>query len=158
MQKGISAVVATILMVMIVIALAGTAYFFMSGMLTSKTTTAFEILYFQNPIIVLRNIGTENITQMNVFLDSEEIATSMLPISPGAIGYINISSLIPKGPHNLLIRSSSMSQRIPISIEESITDRNICQTAHSWGLCDGLDLTYGEGYRQNCCTEYGLCC
>ncbi len=35
---------------------------------------------------------------------------------------------------------------------------NICQNAQSGGLCDGLDVAYGEGYKAACCSEHSLCC
>ena len=38
------------------------------------------------------------------------------------------------------------------------SDSNICQNAQNGGLCDGLDITYGEGYRTLCCSEHSLCC
>lgn len=40
----------------------------------------------------------------------------------------------------------------------SISSQNICQDAETDGLCDGLDIVYGIGYRQACCGEFGLCC
>ena len=35
---------------------------------------------------------------------------------------------------------------------------SVCQTADDDGLCDGLDLVFGEGYRAACCSEFSLCC
>jgi hypothetical protein len=34
----------------------------------------------------------------------------------------------------------------------------VCQNAHQNLLCEGLDLNYGQGYREICCSEYNLCC
>jgi flagellin-like protein len=42
-MKGVSAVIATILMLMITIAMAGVAYMYISGIFTSKTGTIVEI-------------------------------------------------------------------------------------------------------------------
>ena len=42
--------------------------------------------------------------------------------------------------------------------EQPATDSTICQNAQNNGLCDGLDLTYGEGYKELCCSEHNLCC
>jgi len=39
-----------------------------------------------------------------------------------------------------------------------ISDITICQNAQNDNLCNGLDLTYGRGYRTACCTEHSLCC
>jgi hypothetical protein len=33
----------------------------------------------------------------------------------------------------------------------------ICQNAQDAGLCNGLDIVYGAGYKANCFTSYGLC-
>lgn len=41
---------------------------------------------------------------------------------------------------------------IPISAESA------CQNAETNGLCDGLDIVYGIGYKAACCSEHGLCC
>ena len=38
------------------------------------------------------------------------------------------------------------------------TDSSICQSAQSLGLCAGLDLIYGSGYRSSCCSEHSFCC
>lgn len=38
------------------------------------------------------------------------------------------------------------------------TDKTICQNAQSNALCSGLDITYGEGYKDACCSENSLCC
>lgn len=38
------------------------------------------------------------------------------------------------------------------------TNQVICQNAQNDNLCNGLDVTYGEGYRTLCCSEHSLCC
>ena len=38
------------------------------------------------------------------------------------------------------------------------TDLTVCTNAQNGYLCDGLDLTYGEGYETACCSERSLCC
>ncbi len=40
----------------------------------------------------------------------------------------------------------------------SFTYAATCQSAQDNGLCSGLDLVYGTGYRSACCSEHGLCC
>ena len=37
-------------------------------------------------------------------------------------------------------------------------DAFICTNAHTSGLCSGLDIVYGVGYQQACCSNYGVCC
>ena len=43
-------------------------------------------------------------------------------------------------------------------VTENVTDQIICQNAQNNNLCNGLDLTYGEGYQTICCSEHNLCC
>tara|TARA_Y100000310_G_C20480362_1_gene714380 strand:+ start:51 stop:695 length:645 start_codon:yes stop_codon:yes gene_type:complete len=33
-----------------------------------------------------------------------------------------------------------------------------CQNAEDNGLCDGLDIVFGVGYKDACCSEFSLCC
>lgn len=38
------------------------------------------------------------------------------------------------------------------------SDQTICQNAQNDNLCNGLDLAYGQGYKDLCCEEHNLCC
>lgn len=40
----------------------------------------------------------------------------------------------------------------------STSSQDTCQNAAANGLCDGLDIVYGLGYKSACCGEFGLCC
>jgi len=40
----------------------------------------------------------------------------------------------------------------------TVSDNNICQNAEDAGLCDGLDILFGDGYKDACCSEQSLCC
>ena len=40
----------------------------------------------------------------------------------------------------------------------STSSQEACQNAETNGLCDGLDIVYGQGYKAVCCSEHGLCC
>jgi len=40
----------------------------------------------------------------------------------------------------------------------TFTSYTICQNAENLGLCDGLDLLYGAGYKCSCCIEHFFCC
>ena len=67
MVKGISTVIATILMLLITIALASFAYTYLSGVLTAQTAKTIELVggiectTGTSHIITVRNIGTTNI-------------------------------------------------------------------------------------------------
>lgn len=71
MRKGVSAIIATILLLMITIALAGTAYVYINRMITAQTDKVIQITSFtcsadgKNLILVLNNIGSRNITITN---------------------------------------------------------------------------------------------
>lgn len=45
-----------------------------------------------------------------------------------------------------------------VSEGSSVSSQSACQNAETNGLCDGLDIVYGTGYKAACCSEYGLCC
>ena len=62
------------------------------------------------------------------------------------------------------VKESSLSHQIMGNIHAKITEItaassfNLCQNADSNGLCDGLDILFGEGYKAACCSEHSLCC
>lgn len=64
-MKGVSAIIATIILLLITIALAGTAYIYLSGMITGRTAKTISILDAScsgsTITIVLSNDGTVNI-------------------------------------------------------------------------------------------------
>lgn len=75
-MKGISAVIATILMLMITIALAGAAYFYISSVFTTQIqgieivdTTCTPGVGAGNVSVTLRNIGTQDITTSSITID-----------------------------------------------------------------------------------------
>ena len=59
---------------------------------------------------------------------------------------------------DLLSHALSGSILARITGESVITSSGICQNAEDEGLCSGLDLVFGQGYRDTCCDEYRLCC
>ena len=48
--------------------------------------------------------------------------------------------------------------RTKIAEGQSVSSQNVCQNAQSNDLCDGLNIVYGIGYKDACCSEYSLCC
>ena len=62
MGKGISTVIATLLMLIITIALVGFSYTFISGTFTGKVSTAFSVIDSYKDTITISNIGTDPIT------------------------------------------------------------------------------------------------
>ena len=41
---------------------------------------------------------------------------------------------------------------------QSPVDNNYCTNAQENDLCDGLDIVFGTGYKEDCCNEFSLCC
>ncbi len=64
-MKGMSAVIATILMLAITIALAGTAYLYISGILTGKISTSFSIIESSQDSVTIMNDGSSPITSFS---------------------------------------------------------------------------------------------
>jgi hypothetical protein len=56
--------------------------------------------------------------------------------------------------------SHKMSGALRAKIVEGATTTSFayCQDMENGGLCEGLDVLFGEGYRAACCSEHGLCC
>ena len=81
-MKGVSAIIATILMLVITIGLAGTAYVYISGMLTGKTAMTISILDYSctqgttNNVItlVISNDGTTDILNgdVKIYVDNQD--------------------------------------------------------------------------------------
>ncbi|MEM7824702.1 MAG: LamG-like jellyroll fold domain-containing protein [Candidatus Aenigmatarchaeota archaeon] len=91
MPKAISTVIASVLMLMIVIALAGTAYLYISGTFTSKTATTFEIIESVNDTVTIRNSGTEAITYFSsLTIDGAPAVYLLLKDDVSLVGYWNL--------------------------------------------------------------------
>jgi flagellin-like protein len=84
-MKGISAVIATILMLLITLTLAGVAYMFISGTFTSQMQ-GIEITYSScsNNVasFLIKNIGTTNITTINCVQTAPANDTCSLTFNP----------------------------------------------------------------------------
>jgi flagellin-like protein len=110
--KGVSAVIATILMLMITIALAGTAYLYITGIFTAKTAVALSIdgtasTCTANAInIVVKNDGTQVATLSSMTLTNP--AGTPLDLTKTKVGggdCLNILSPLP----SVLISAGSFS-------------------------------------------------
>jgi flagellin-like protein len=65
LKKGISAVIATILMLVITIAMAGMAYMYITGVFVGKTAQTIDLIYAtcdgKNVTVILKNTGTTSV-------------------------------------------------------------------------------------------------
>jgi len=74
-MKGISTVIATILMLLITVGMAGLAYMYISGMFTSRTAQTISLSSADCPggdiSILIKNDGTEDITgtDIDIYVD-----------------------------------------------------------------------------------------
>ena len=89
--KAISTVIASILMLMIVIALGGTTYLYVSGTLIGKISTTFEIVDSINDTVIIRNSGTEPLTSITATLNGNTANTAVVPNIPGLVGYWSLN-------------------------------------------------------------------
>jgi len=111
-MRGVSEVIAIILIQMITISLAGLAYMFMSTTMsdvtssagstvdttTSSMMTSFTIESMDSAKIYLRNTGQNVITSLSIYVDDESATfNATMPIAAGAVGTITIYSFIPDG-------------------------------------------------------------
>ncbi len=69
-------------------------------------------------------------------------------------GIVNISyTLEEKLSHNVI-----GTLKAKVEPGSPVSSQSACQNAETNGLCDGLDIVYGIGYKTACCSEHGLCC
>lgn len=95
MKKGISTIIATILLLIITIALTGTAYMFISGMLTSKISKSISIMSgscnASNYItLVISNDGTNTIQENELKILNGSVNIPPCPSTPTCFNKISI--------------------------------------------------------------------
>ncbi len=128
-MKGISTIIASILLLVITIGLAGTAYLFISGMLTGSISKTINILDVscipvsstQGKItIILSNDGTMNISdsELIVMVDgsvkSSDFGFSPDPIMPHSSAVNTSGSSYNSGVHTVVVASPSNSIRTTV--------------------------------------------
>lgn len=74
-MKGISTIIAIIIIVIITISLAGTAYLFMSGVLTGMTSKTISLLDADLYVVIIQNLGTDTISsdEITILVNGEEV-------------------------------------------------------------------------------------
>ncbi len=111
-MRGVSEVIAIILILMITISLAGLAYMFMSTTMsdvtssagstvdttTSSMLTSFIIESMDIAKVYVRNTGQNSLTSLSVYVNDEPAVYNVTtPIAAGAVGTVTIYSFIPDG-------------------------------------------------------------
>ena len=111
MSKGISAVIATVLMLVITISVASLAWMHVSGFLGGRIEQTFSIIHAYHGKVVVRNDGTAPISSMSGIVDgkSVEVLFPDGPIESGSSGTIILQGLpATKQKHHLRLCSQTM--------------------------------------------------
>lgn len=85
--KGVSAIIATLLMLVITISIATVAASFIFGLIGSKTSTVFTVVDSYMANVTIRNDGSKPITQLIVNVDGTPIDYTVVPVMDGLISY-----------------------------------------------------------------------
>lgn len=86
-MKGISSVIASVLMLVIVVALGGTAYLFVSDTFSGSVSSTFELLDSINDTVTIRNSGTGQIASLSATLDGNPVSVAIIPQVPGLVSH-----------------------------------------------------------------------
>ena len=105
MKKGISTVIATVLMLIIVVALAGTAWVFLSGTFVRTVSNVLEVVDVVEGTVILRNVGRNEILleKLKIYVDGIETGfiSNKDSIPPGDSAMVYILNRIPEGVWHL---------------------------------------------------------
>jgi flagellin-like protein len=116
MRKGISTIIATIILVVITIGLISTAYLYFSGLIGGMTEGAISLVdaycvaASDDIIAIVKNEGTADISSLNCIIngaacnaDGNENTDCDLGLSPGDICTYNITDTIPDSINQIRI-------------------------------------------------------
>jgi flagellin-like protein len=126
-MKGISTIIASILLLVITIGLAGTAYIFISSLLTTSISKTINVLDMSctpsgnpnkgNITVILSNDGTVNIkdSELIVMVDgnvkSDKFPFNPDPVTPHSTAVATSSDDYGSGVHTVVVTSPSNSIR-----------------------------------------------
>jgi len=143
-MKGISAVIAIVMILMITIALSAMAYIWFTEMFvevsdagtqefeqTSQTMASdFMIESVKGSTVYIRNIGENNITDLNLFIDEEEVefTSNFDVIEPSDIGKIEINPDNLYGKDEIVITTSGglhKNKKIDVEFDSSFDIQSV---------------------------------
>jgi hypothetical protein len=166
--KGVSAVVVSIILLIITLSLVGLAYMIGSNYFTAITQRLdVEGGYCVNGLVMLnvRNMGSSPISwiQVDQTAPAGDVANDWNNQVPAGTTVLYTDTCTGKGPRycDYIFKpggSGGTKASVYCMQDYSPSDNTICQNAQNGSLCDGLDVLYGEGYKASCCTEHSLCC
>jgi hypothetical protein len=125
MSRGISTIIAAILLLIITIGLASAAYIFITNFLYSQTSKTIQVLSADcnnnNITLVVANHGSETIgnNELKVYINNDDQTsnfTALTPLDPQdtEVHTWDPEGLVPGGSVNILVISPSNSQPITI--------------------------------------------
>jgi hypothetical protein len=86
-SKGISTIIAVILMLLIILGLVSITYFFILGSFSRGTLQSFYIIDMHNDTVFIQNIGTKQITDVTARVDGQEAAIAVVPDIPSLVAH-----------------------------------------------------------------------
>jgi hypothetical protein len=161
-MKGISAVIAVILVLIITIGLGASAWILISGVITGRVATAFSIIDINSDdlVILVRNEGTRTISTMRAVADGTEVPVNFPggPIEPGQFGKVELGLLPETGRLNVRLLTASMSLPTVIDWDGYIEnwENYGSVTFYSLGTTGTLDYWYFDGSPH--CSHCGCPC
>jgi hypothetical protein len=172
--KAVSSVVVNVILLLITISLVGFAYLLSSGYFT-KITQQISVedatCSWATATIIVRNLGNDpisyiTVTQTEPAGDTAEDYTQ--PVPGGGAVVINDICLGKETRTCTYLLQSSGGATAKASVQcmavGTYTNEGTCRNAEfdedgqPAGLCDGLDVLFGAGYKADCCDEWGYCC
>jgi hypothetical protein len=166
-EKGISSLLSQIIMLLTVIGLVSITAMVMSDFIKRNTQTIRITNTFCDKGVVMisfKNAGTEDITSMDVTQHTPEGDSAELwfgEVSPGSVGqYYDtcIGDQVRRCKYTFInTMGSTAKTEILCSEAGFMSSPQECQTAEDTGFCCVLNTMYGDGYRENCVLEHGIC-
>jgi len=171
MKKGISSTISIVLTILITISIIIIAYSYLSNTISSSSETAqketiqkknlmasqFIIENIYQDKVTLRNIGKSEISDITFYVNYimvNHTGQLPIPINGASTFTINLSEIYE--PTELKVVSGLY--KMEMNMIYFLSDKDICQIAETYIMCDGLDVVYGNGYQETCCSEHNLCC
>ena len=90
--------------------------------------------------------------------DQQKAILSLIGCNNGNINEKFIGTINVTYSKGTIVHHNKGSLTDKIVSTDAITSSLACQNAEMNNLCGGLDMVYGNGYKQSCCDEWSLCC
>jgi len=84
---GVSSIIATILMLIIITSLSGLTYLYISGTLTSRTAQSFSIISTYADTVTIQNDGTLPLSTLTATVDGNDVPIAVIPNIGGSVAY-----------------------------------------------------------------------